>query len=217
MDAVAQVKSFHPWVSIWIKPRETIRCIVSTDPTRQVILLAALGGIAQSLDRAASEYFGDKLSMPVLLIMILALGPIGGVISLYILGALFRWTGSWFGGDATTEEVRAAIAWSNVPIIWALLLWIPKLALFGEELFKSATPRMDANLLLIILLFIFGIVELVIGIWTFIVFLKCLGEVHRFSVWKALGAVLVPSLVLIGIVFACVASINAYNFQLGLH
>jgi len=50
METEAQVKAINPWLSIWIKPRATIRWIVNTDPTQQVILLAALGGIAQTLD-----------------------------------------------------------------------------------------------------------------------------------------------------------------------
>ncbi len=35
------------------------------------------------------------------------------------------------------------------------------------------------------------IVEGVLGFWGFIIWLKCLGEVHRFSAWRALGALLI--------------------------
>jgi len=70
---------------------------------------------------------------------------------------------------------------------------------------------MYANPSLLIALTGFGIVELVISIWSFIVFLKCLGEVHRFSAWKALAAALVPGLILIGIVAACVFGIELMN------
>jgi len=54
---------------------------------------------------------GDELSVPIIFIAALIVGSIGGVISLYIGGAILRWTGSLFGGQATSEEVRAAIAW----------------------------------------------------------------------------------------------------------
>lgn len=213
MDTEVQTTSLNPWVSIWLKPRETIRWIVATDPTRQVILLAALGGISQSLDRAAGRSAGDVLSVPVIFLIALIGGSIGGILSLYIGGAILRWTGSWFGGQATTEEVRAAIAWSSVPTIWALLLWIPELILFREEMFLTVTPRIDASPLLLFLLLGFAVVEITIGIWTFIIFLKCVGEVHRFSAWKALGAVIVPGLVLVGIVLICVFGAMAINFS----
>ncbi len=207
METEVQAKPLNPWLSIWVKPRETMRWIVDTDPTRQVVLLAVLGGIAQFLDRAAGRSLGDTLSVSVILIIALFVGSIGGLISLHIGGALLRWTGSWFGGQATSEEVRAAIAWSSVPTIWALLLWIPELMLFEEELFTTATPRIDANPLLLFFLLGFAAVEVVIGIWTIVVFLKCLGEVHRFSAWKALGATIIPGLILLGVVFACVFGI----------
>jgi hypothetical protein len=37
----------------------------------------------------------------------------------------------------------------------------------------------------------------VLGFWGFIVSLKCIGEVHRFSAWRALIAVLIPGLIVI--------------------
>lgn len=197
MDEEVQVKLYNPWVSIWIKPRETIRWIVDTDPTRQVILLAALGGIAQSL-RAEGISLGDNLSVLATFMTALIGGSISGIISLYIGGAILRWTGSWFEGQATTEEVRAAIAWSSVPTIWALLLQIPELILFG-----TVPSRIDASPILLFLLSGFTVVEITITIWTFIIFLKCIGEVHCFSAWEALGAVIVPGLVLAGIVCVC--------------
>lgn len=52
METEIQAKPLNPWFSTWVKPRETMRWIVDTDPTRQVVLLAVLGGIAQFLDRA---------------------------------------------------------------------------------------------------------------------------------------------------------------------
>jgi hypothetical protein len=42
-------------------------------------------------------------------------------------------------------------------------------------------------------------VESIISIWSFIVMLHCVGEVHRFSAWRALGAFLLPGALFIGI------------------
>jgi len=36
-------------------------------------------------------------------------------------------------------------------------------------------------------------VEAVLGIWGFFVGLKCIGEVHRFSAWRAFVATLIPA------------------------
>ncbi|MBN1993686.1 MAG: hypothetical protein JW953_13375 [Anaerolineae bacterium] len=104
--------------------------------------------------------------------------------------------GGWFGGQANAVQVRAAIAWASVPKIWGLLLWLPQLIIFRQELFVSFTPRIDTNPMLLLLLLGFGALELVIDGWAFIVLLKCLGEVHQFSAWKALGTVVTTTLII---------------------
>ncbi len=176
-----------PWISMWLHPRRTICQIVDTDPDRAVLLLAAIAGIGKVLDKASTKSSGDLISFPSIFLLAVILGPLSGIISLYIGGALLRWTGRWIGGRADARDIRCAIAWSSVLAIWAMLLWIPELLLFGKEMFTSKTPNIDASIALTTLLWIFIILEIVLGLWTFVVFLKCLGEVQGFSAWKALG------------------------------
>lgn len=65
-------------------------------------------------------------------------------------------------------------------------------------MFTYDTPRIDDSLPLTLALLGFCLAEFVISIWWFVVFLKCIGEVHTFSAWKALGASLLAGLVLVG-------------------
>jgi hypothetical protein len=190
-------QSLSPFLSIWIKPRETIRKIVDTAPTKYVTVLAMLAGIGQALDRVSSRNRGDSLPLIAILGICFIFGPIGGIISMYIGGALYRWSGSWLGGQASSEEVRAAIAWSSVPTIFILPLWIPKLLLFDEEMFTKATPKLDANPFLAIIFLGFVAIEVIVGIWAFVVLMKSLGEVQKFSAWKALGSVILGTLVIL--------------------
>ena len=187
----------NPWVSMWTKPRATIQQIVDTNPQRLVLLLAAAAGFGQALDRASINSIGDRLDWPIIFIVAAVGGPIAGVIGLYIGGALIHWTGTWIGGKTSAENIRAAIAWSSVPMLWALLLWIPELALFGQELFTAETPVIDADTTLNSAFLAFGAVEVTIGMWTLIVYLKCLGQVQGFSAWKALGNSILAGLVII--------------------
>lgn len=190
----------NPWISIWFHPRETIKAIILVDPKRYVSILAAISGISASLNRASAREFGDLIEMPVLVGLIIILGGLGGIISVHISAAILSWLGGLFGGEATSEEVRSAIAWSSVPIIWGTLLWIPELALFGNEMFTSQNQRMADNPLMLLIL---SIIEIIIGIWAFVIFLKCLGEVHGFSAWKALLISIIPGLVIALLVFGC--------------
>ena len=181
-----ETKPLNPWFSMWLHPRRTIRQIVETDPERLVLLLAAVGGIAQALANAESKSNGDKVSLTSVLLISLILGPLMGVFSLWLGSIILRWTGGWIGGQADARRVRTALAWANVPQIWSLLLWIPALLLFGAELFTKATPIIEASSLLSALYLVFSIGTAVIGGWSFVVFLHSLGEVQGFSAWKAL-------------------------------
>jgi hypothetical protein len=204
-------QKLNPWFSIWTKPRATIQQIVATNPQRLVLLLAALGGLSTVLDRASMRNLGDKLDWPVLLLIAAVVGPIAGIATLYIGGALLRWTGNWIGGQGSALHIRAAMAWSSVPEIWGLLLWIPALAVFGQELFTSTMPRVEANPSLNIVLLGFAAISLVIGIWQFVVFLKCLGQVQGFSAWKALGNSIMASMVVLFPIIIVVVVLTLVN------
>lgn len=197
MEIPSQTNMVSPFLSIWTRPRETIRKIVETDPKKYVLVLAMLAGVSQVLDRLSTRNYGDSLPVLAILAVGLVLGPIAGVISLYFGGALYRWSGSLLGGQASSEEVRAAIAWSSVPTIFTLPLWIPQLLIFGNELFTRETPKINASPILSVVLLGFGFIEIVMGIWGFIVLLKCLGEVNKFSAWKALGSVIIVLLIVL--------------------
>jgi len=208
VEQPAKWQVLNPWFSMWTRPRATIAQIVERDPTRHVLLLAAISGTAQTLDRASMRSAGDTVDLPTIFLLAAVGGPVGGIIALYLGSLLLRWTGSWIGGNASAKHVRAAMAWSGVPIAWALLLWIPELAIFGKELFTTATPRIDSSTGLLLLVLSFAAIEIAIGVWAFVVFLKSLGQVQGFSAWKALGngllalLVLAVPLVLIGVAIA---------------
>jgi hypothetical protein len=194
---IAQSQTFNPWLTIWTQPRATIRQIVKHNPDYQVIVLGALLGMAQALDRAAARNAGDSLGLPMILLLCLIGGPIGGLVFLYLGGALLQWIGRWLGGLATMAEVRAALAWSSVPNIFGLAIWLPALALLGSDLFTATAPRVAAQPLLALVLLALAAIKLFLGVWSTLLTLWCLSEVQQFSVWRALGSVLLAGLILI--------------------
>lgn len=203
-DPAIEHRQLNPWIHMWLHPRITIQQVIDTDPTRLVILIAMITGISESLNRAGLRDYGDGLSISAIVGLAVFLGPIGGIIRLYLFGFLIRWTGTWLRGEADGEEIRAAYAWSSVPIVWSLCLWIPQIFTFGEELFTSETPMIDADPFLSYQLIGFGLVEFVVGVWSFFIFLHALGQVQGFSAWKALLNLVLAALVVLvplGLIF----------------
>ena len=198
----------NPWLTVWTRPRSTIRGIVDTDPTRSVMLLAAITGISSTLNNSLRKNPGDVLSLPAILGVALIGGPLFGIIGNRIGGAMVRKAGSWIGGVATAEECRAAIAWASVPQAVNLILILGLIAVFGNDLFRSAGLE-DAGASGAVLLLAVALAQVVLGIWSGVLTLKCVGEVHRFSAWKALGTFLLLSLVVIGVILLIVAAVVA--------
>ena len=208
MFGTAEAIDGNPWLTIWTRPRGTIRSIVDTDPTRSVVVLAMIYGISSTLSRALQNDQGDKLSLPAIIGLALIGGSIGGVIGNYVVGALVRWVGGWFGGVASSEECRAAMAWGSVPHVVNLALMAVLIVVFGQDLFKAAALEGVGNEKAILLIGV-GLAQITIGIWSAVLSIKCVAEVHRFSAWKALGTFLLMFLVLIGVILVIVMAVFA--------
>lgn len=187
----------HPWATIWTRPRATIRRIVETDVRYQVTSLAILSGALIWLERRWSNP-SPAPAFPMLVVMAVIVGAILGVIELYVNGALLKWAGSALGGIGSYAEVRAALAWSRVPVIVAVTIGIFAILLGTDGPMLGENGELTNSGASLLLLHAFLVV------WGFVVMLKCVGEVHRFSAWRALGSIL---LILIVIVLILTATI----------
>ncbi|NGP53590.1 Yip1 family protein [Thioalkalivibrio sp. XN8] len=187
----------NPWRTIWTAPRSTFRRLIDTSPTRSVILLAGLGGISNGLDRASAQNLGDAYPLPEILLIILFAGPVGGVIGLYLVSWLLRLVGNWLGGTATSETVRTAVAWSQVPLVASLVLWVLALPVFGSDLFSTNTPRVDANPMLFLE---FGLIDIALAIWVLVLTVIGLSEANRFAIWRAVTSILLAMVLVVAAV-----------------
>jgi hypothetical protein len=202
-DAVAGDVWVDSWFSIWYRPRATIRAIVDTDPRKFALGLAWFAGALAGLN---SQVMLATVDLPSNLPHLPRFGPFGialialfsgliSVVSIYGLGALYRWAGAMLGGTATAVEVRAAIVWAQVPELYLMTVIIVATVLG----FNTPTVPPSTSL--------FSIVESIVGIWVFVISLKCLGEVHRFSAWRALGAILLGILAIFVMALGVIAAI----------
>lgn len=187
-----------PFFTIWIAPRATIRKIVDVDPNRFVVGIAWIGGALAALD-FEMELNGGQLPASAAGIDIPSLGSVGlavfafvlgllGVAAVYGLGQLYRWSGHILGGSGTTAEVRAAIAWAQVPAIYITTLGVAVAILIPQA--SSSDSPMASYLP-------WSITRSVLAVWTLVISLKTLGEVHRFSAWRGLGTILLGGVAIV--------------------
>jgi len=190
-----------PWFTIWFSPRATIRKIVEADPRRFAVGIAWIAGALAALDLEMQFNSGQASpNMPDFVINWLgSIGSLGlaglafslgvmGVIMLYLLGFLYRWSGGVLGGTAKAVEVRAALAWTQAPAIYVTILGVAIAILIPEAAARQpgAPPTIPW----------WSLVRIPLGFWVFAISLKTLGEVHRFSAWRALTAMMLGNFAL---------------------
>jgi hypothetical protein len=207
---MANAGSITPYFTIWTEPRATIRRIVDTEPTRKVIALAAIGPGVNALANAWSKALADNSNLSVLwplwVAVNVAFQAALGVLGLYIGGVILRWSGGLIGGVASRVEMRAAIAWAQIPgivaevvLLAAVLAGIPT----PQVPASGGLPHIDPAFYKIL------IVEVVLAIWGGIVGLYCIAEVHRFSAWRAFLTTLIPAFVATIVLGAVVFAVYA--------
>ncbi len=201
----------YPWIAIWMSPREAIKKIVDRDPTHQVIMLGALAGALVMLNSMLGAALGFTPTplpaplvpyLPILTFASPFLGAAFGLLGLYLTAFMMDWSGRALGGVGNALTVRAAVAWSEVPQICLSIVMLS--ILMGTGIWQALVPSLpDPNLAAAAAANPFTLtrgVEAIISIWSFIVMLHCVGEVHRFSAWRALGAFVLPGAIFAGIV-----------------
>lgn len=203
---MAEQLRVNPWMKIWVEPRQTIRAIVEYNPKYRFLFLSILYGLPMLLNFAQTFSLSEQFSFLAISIGALILAPFIGMIGISIGAALIFWTGKWIGGTASFLNVRAALAWSNVPNLVSVLLWSIMIGFFKNTLFLEnfAQAPFDGSQLRLIFTVFF--LQTALSIWSFIILIKSLGEVQGFSAWKGLLNILIPFF-LIGIVIWLISTI----------
>ena len=198
------------FLTIWTAPRKTIREIIDADPGRYVIPLACLSGVSYALERASSQNAGDSIPVSAIIGLACLFGPIVGVLIIWVGSYLIEFSGKWIGGIAKREDLRTAIAWSTVPIIAGLPLWVPLLLVMGSDVFTQEAPRLEAYPLLIAPFLAITLVQVSLAVWSFVLLCQTIAEAQGFiSSWKGLGNQIVAfgMLFIVALVFVSIVSL----------
>jgi hypothetical protein len=185
-----------PFLTIWRRPRETIRWIVAENPNLHVMWLACLAGIGDSLGRDFGRDTGERSTVAIAIAIFGACirGPIWGLLNLWIFSHLIRWTGGWIGGKATRGHLKAAMGWALVPFVCGVPLWIPLVV--NSYIFSEDAPSLVAQpVLLVVALLAILLVEMILAVWAIVLLCQTVAEVQGFrSGWHALGNLFMSAL-----------------------
>ncbi|MGM0896401.1 MAG: Yip1 family protein [Bacillota bacterium] len=196
----------NPFTAIWTRPRETVRYVIEEKTTGFIVLLLVLVGFAGGLSGASSE----EQMFPAVGVIFgsLLLGPLSAVVGIAILSGIYKLLGKLFGGIGTYSEMFRAVITSSIPQIWLLPMWLIWLLTSPETFYTetetAAMAEPDTGIGLVIGLLLLAAV-IIVGIWTFVIQCKAVGEAQRFSSWKGFFVILIASLLLAFIIIALLA------------
>jgi len=182
-------------LTILYRPRETMRRILDGGPDRWAVPIVLLAFVCASVSdtdiRALRDVLPgiDFLSVIAVVIAALVVGAAMWVLALFILSWIAAPIGRMLGGTGTVADVRAALAWAMVPMIWSVIYRIPL------AMFKSRIPvRPDQHVKDILLNFVehggcafiavLLALQVVFFLWSLFVASSTLGEAQRFSTEK---------------------------------
>jgi hypothetical protein len=194
-----------PWATIWVKPRATIARIVLENPNRALWVLAGIYGFSSLLNMFQSASLGAALGPLGLLLLAVVLCPIWGFIAFSIWSWLVQITGKLFGGRGSFAAVRCAYAWSCVPFVVNIPLWILMMLLFGRQLFLNFPEGHLLNDGQVALLFFILISKVILAVWSLVIYINALAEVQQYSILRS-----ILNIVLAGVVMMLLLGILWY-------
>jgi hypothetical protein len=136
-------------VTILYRPRETMRRILDR-PDRWSLQIVFLAFVCASVNDIDIRHFTRILPgihlMPGLAALALAI-IIGGflwIATLFILSWIATVIGRQMGGEGNARDVRAALAWAMVPIVWSPIYRLPLVLLgIGANINPNANARQE--------------------------------------------------------------------------
>lgn len=188
-------------LTILYRPRETMRRILDGGRNRWTSEVVALACICTSvsdpdINRIRGLSLGSTLALVALALLVTA---IAWVLLLYAFAWLAMQAGRrLLAGEGTYRDVRAALGWGLVPLIWSVLYRIPA----GVYLARIVViqPGQDERVLFDFLekggcsfaVLLFAI-QLVLWVWVVYVMSCTVGEALRFSSLKGLGTLAIAA------------------------
>ncbi|MEZ7171076.1 YIP1 family protein [Sporosarcina sp. OR05] len=202
-------KPLNIWKSVWLHPRQTARYLYENKTVKFALIFAMISGVFNTLDQASGNDVGDSMSIGIILLLSLLLGPIGGLISLYVGGGVFHLLSKMFRGSGDFRATMMAITVSNVILIMLGVLWIPDLLIIGNGMFIS---NIEFSVLQAIWLIISLVITAVVAVWSVVALVAALAELQELAIWKAVLVVLIPITVITIIIVSIAAMILFATF-----
>lgn len=181
---------------IWLSPKESFKFIDNYKYDKHVILLLILSGIVRAFDKAISKNMGNDFSIWGVIIISILIGTTFGWIINYLYAATINLTGKLFNAKGSTQSILRVIAYAFVPSIISLFLLLLRILIYGNAVFQSHNKYFNGQFGEIIY-YLFYFIDLILVIWTMVLFVIGVSVAQRISIGKAILNLILPAFLII--------------------
>jgi len=183
---VQPTEPIRPVKDVWLRPRRVFRELASQSVGIVDYALAAAQGVVNCLAFYRTQGAGAHSDVAEILGKSFLFGPVTGLVSLFLLAAIYRRLTTRAGGPPMRNQVVHVLAYGGVPVAASLALWVLTALLAGEATFID-TPSADAEWFVALLLRAQFIAYVLLLLWSIVLqvmgFSEILGLTMRKAFW----------------------------------
>jgi hypothetical protein len=191
---VSTTEPIRPLKDVWLRPRRVFRELATRPIGAADYFLAATQGVANSIMLYRTQLAGSNAGTAEILASSFLFGPLAGVVTMYLLAAIYGRLGTRAGGKSARNQVFHVLAYGGVPVAASLVLWMFTALLVGEAAVVER-PGAEIDGFVAFVLRVQFAAYMLLWLWTIVLqvmgFSEILGLTPRkaFGVW-VLGQVL---------------------------
>jgi len=183
---VQPTEPIRPIKDVWLRPRRVFRELASQSVGIVDYALAAAQGVVNCLAFYRTQGAGAHSGVAEILGKSFLFGPVTGLVSLFLLAAIYGRLAARAGGPPMRNQVVHVLAYGGVPVAASLALWVLTALLAGEATFID-TPGADAEWFVALLLRAQFIAYVLLLLWSIVLqvmgFSEILGLTMRKAFW----------------------------------
>lgn len=185
----------NPWFYIFTSPKRVVRAICNYEPKKGLFVLSTIVALHYAFLYLALKPIHLSNNLLVIVPLVLVLSPILGWVWLNFQSWALLVTGKLFKGKATKQQLLVAVAWSKLPLLITLSLWVIMIVFASRPFYHHYFS--GVSLLLI------SFIALIAYIWSIVLYIAAIEEVQGVPVFMSLLNVFAAFMLMAIIVMSC--------------
>ncbi|APT51295.1 hypothetical protein BSA171_02010 [Bacillus safensis] len=190
-----EVKGFFRFFKIFVATKTIIRSYRHSNiPIWLMMLLASIAGTGWIYEGYFSEYMGNHIPFPFILLQGAGYGILAGNMILFFGVLIIKWLGRLFFGCQTAYRDILKVCTLTVffPSALFALTWISTVAMLGPYTFVKITPYLDQHYEVWYYINLLTLTDVYAKTWIFGMAVLGIGAVMKLRLWQAFIIVITP-------------------------